>query len=192
MARHYTVLRFDPAKSRFLGVTTDGGLHVIDPAARTQTVVRENIFPGLPAYPYPSDVSVSPDGSAVAVARRLYQQHAHVVRIVPLRDDQPTHDLPVPRHHRPVAVAFAPDGKHLATFDPQAGWVGFWRLPAGKALGFVRARLESPGTRYAQSGQVLFSPDGTTLAVLYSDFNQARDAAVALWPWPEILAAGSA
>jgi hypothetical protein len=193
LERHYMVLRFDPVKSRLLAIATDGSLCAFDPATRTQTVLRENIFAGLPVSPYPSDVSVSPDGASVAVARHFYNYHANVVRVVPLRDDQPAFDLPVPRHHRPVAVAFAPDGKHLATFDPNEGWVGFWRLPAGKALGFVRARLESPGSRYAQAAQVSFSPDGATLAVLYSEINQARGAAVALWPWPEILAAaGSA
>jgi WD40 repeat protein len=192
LERQYVVLRFDPRRERVLAVAHDGSLVALDPATRAQTMLRENIFAGLAPYPYPSDMSVSPDGSAVVVVRHFYNQQSNVVRVVPLRDDQPMFDLPVPRHHRPVAVAFAPDGKHLATFDPNEGWVGFWRLPAVKSLGFARARLESPGSRYAQVGQLCFSPDGATLAVLYSDINQTRGASLALWPWPAILtAAGS-
>ena len=68
------------------------------------------------------------------------------------------------------------------------GWVGFWRLPSCRSLGFVRAVPEDPSWR---GGQITFSPDGRAVAVLYSGFHQERGSTVAVWPWPDVATAAA-
>ncbi|HVL14215.1 MAG TPA: hypothetical protein VM529_16715 [Gemmata sp.] len=190
LARHYVALRFDATGSCLYGITQDGSLFALDPATLAETVVRPDIFSGLPRYAYPHDVAVAADGSALAVVRQVWQPPSFAVRLIPLREGQPVFDLPLPGWYRPSAVAFAPDGKHLVTVDPKEGWVGFWRLPSGRAVGFVRARTEDPGS---QGGQVQFSPDGSAVAVTYGGYHRDRGSTVAVWPWPDVMAAaGSA
>lgn len=185
LGQTFTVSRFGPSGSRLFAITPAGELVALDPEKLTATVLRPNLFDGLVRYGFPHDLCVAPDGSAVAVVRETYYPAGHSVRIVPLADS-PISDLPLPAWHRPNVAAFAPDGRHLVTADPQAGWVGFWRLPANRCLGFVRAVPEDPGYR---GGQLLFSPDGAALSVVYSGLHQDRGSTVVVWPWPEVAAA---
>ena len=193
--QHGSAFRFTPAGDRILGITQAQELVAIDPVTLEATVLRANLFAGLTRYGSAREMAVAPDGSAVAVVRETYTASvAHAVRVVWVagRDggQEPgrTVDLPLPVWYRPHAAAFAPDGKHLATMDAQTGWVGFWKLPTGKSLGFVRAVPEDPGWR---GGQVLWSPDGRALAVLCLGLFQGRGSTVAVWPWPVVMSAAT-
>lgn len=186
--RAFSVLQFAPSGERLLGIAATGELVSLDPATLAETVVRTDVFAGLARYAYAQDMAVAPDGEAVAVVREVYSPPSATVRVIPLSDRRPPYDLPLPAWHRPTALAFAPDGAHLATADTQAGWVGFWKLPSGKSLGFVRAVPEDPGWR---GGQLLFSPDGGAVAAVYSGFHQERGSTAAVWPWPDVAHAAS-
>ena len=122
------------------------------------------------------------------MVRQSYYPPGHAVRVVPTaRDDRtPARDLPLPSWHRPSVVAFAPDGKYLATADPQAGWVGFWKYPSLLPAGFVRAVPEDPTWR---GGQVLFAPGGNAVAVLCVGLRNDRGSTVVVWPWPDVVKA---
>jgi hypothetical protein len=74
------------------------------------------------------------------------------------------------------------------TAEAESGWVGFWELPSGKSLGFVRAVLEEQSSR---SGQITFSPDASTIAVLYNSVDYQHGATIAVWPWPDMLQAAA-
>ena len=169
-------------------MTHEGSLVAIDPR-RWLSVVRAEVFGGLARYGYVADLAIPPDNSAVAILRHLSNSHSLAVRLIPLAEDGPMLDFQLPEWHRPTSLEFAPDGQHLATLEAEAGWAGFWRLPSGKSLGFVRAVPEDPAWR---GGQITFSPDGRAIAVLYSGYHQERGSTVVVWPWPDVArAAGS-
>ena len=183
----FALMRFSPNGKRVYAISSYGELVALDPATLAQTPIREQLFEGLPSYGTVAGISVSPDESMVAVLREHYPA-GHTIRIIPLTRERAAYDLPLPNWHKPHSVAFAPDGKHIATADSLAGWVGFWRLPSGKSLGFVRAVLEDPSYR---GGQLMFSPDGRALAVVYTGLHQERGSTAAVWPWPDVMAAAS-
>jgi hypothetical protein len=188
LTRHYTALRFADSGRAIYGASTDGALVAIDPATLSERVVRDGLFAGQAHYGYATDVAVSPDESTAAVLRYVYSPSGVLVRVVPVGAGAAPPQFRLPEWHRPTSLAFAPDGGHLATLETGTGWVGFWRLPQGKPVGFVRAVPEDPGW---QGGQVLFSPAGA-VAVLYAGFHQERGSTVAVWPWPAVAeAAGS-
>jgi sugar lactone lactonase YvrE len=187
-ARTYAAVRFSNDGRRLFALTTQGELVSLAPDTLAPTVLRANVSDGIPRFGYMHDLVVSPDGSTLAVIRETNYPAGLTVRVIPLEENRPAFDLPLPGWHRPNAAAFSPDGSHLVTADPQAGWVGFWRLPSGKALGFARAVPEDPSWR---SGQIVFSPDGRAVAVLYSGFHQERGSTVVVWPWPDVVTAAS-
>jgi hypothetical protein len=184
----HVALRFSRDGKRVYALSGLGELLAISPTTLASTVLRANVFDGIRPYGFAHDLAASPDGSALALIRETYYPASHTLRLIPLADNRPAYDLPLPNWHRPNAAAFAPDGTHLVTADPQAGWVGFWRLPSGKPVGFVRAVPEDPTWR---SGQVAFSPDGRAIAVLYSGVHQERGSTVVVWPWPDVVTAAA-
>lgn len=183
--RVYSALAFAPTSDQLFALTFTNELIALDPETLTETVAREDVFSGLAPHGYPREISVSADKSMVVVVRENYPSTT-TVRVIPLNAKHPVYDLPLPGWHRPNGVAIAPDGKHLATADQQAGWVGIWRLPSGKPLGYVRAVPEDPSYR---GGQISFSPDGSALAVSYLGTNQQRGSTVVVWPWPDVMQA---
>jgi hypothetical protein len=184
--RGFTVAKFAPAGDRMFGVSVGGDLHAVNPVTLRDVRVREKAFDGLAQYVFPHDLAVSPDETAVAVVLQAYYPVGHVVRVVPTvpGDRTPPRDLPLPSWHRPGVAAFAPDGKHLVTADPVAGWVGFWKYPSLLPAGFVRAVPEDPTWR---GGQVLFSPDGRAVAVLCVGLRHEKGSTVVVWPWPDVV-----
>jgi hypothetical protein len=184
--RTYLWARFAPTGNRLLGVAPNGELAAIHPETLAAAVLRENIFAGLPRYGHLHDLAVAPDGSAVAVVREPASASPHGVRVVPVDPTRPPRDLALPAWHRPTAAAFSADGEYLATAGGENGWVGFWRLPAGTPVGFARAVPEEPNWR---GGQVLFAPDGRSVAVLMVGFHQDRGSTVVVWPWPDVARA---
>lgn len=184
--RMYANLRFAPGGKRILGLTTNSELVSLNPTTLAETVVRENVFDGITRYGFPHDIAISSDESTAVVVRESYYPPSHNLRVIPLDPKRPCFDLPLPYWHTPNVVAVSPDGAHAVSADPQAGWVGFWKLSSAKLLGFVRAVPEDPSWR---GGQVTFSPDGRSLAVMYSGFHQERGSTVVVWPWPEVAEA---
>jgi hypothetical protein len=185
----YVAFRFVPDGSRVYGVTSAGDLMLLDVNRGNETVVYRDTFGPLSRYGNFHELVIAPDGSAVALVRELY--YPPVFKVVLLRLDGsevvgPPCELPLPFWYRPTALAFAPDGRHLLTADSQSGWVGFWTVPGNHCLGFVRALTEDLTLR---GGQLLFSPDGRSLAMLYSGSDPDRGSVVAVWPWPEVLQA---
>lgn len=180
---------FPPDGRWAYAVTASGGLLRLNPAELTETVLLTNLFAGLPAFGQVHALAVAPGGMAAAVSRQTYYPQTFRVRVIPLgsqRSDRAATiiDLPLPPWHQPTVLAFAPDGQHLLTGDPSGGWVGIWKLPGCRPLGFLRAVPEDPGWR---NGQLLFSRDGRTLAVFYTGFNAQRGCTMVLWPWPDVL-----
>ncbi len=186
--RNYGTMRFSPTGDRLFAITSEGVLMSLDPDSLSETEIRANLFEGVPQYGYLHDLAIAPDASSIAIIRQTHYPSSIVVRIVPLDGRRPMFDLPLPQWHRPNVATFSPDGIHIITADSTTGWVGFWKLPTGKPLGYVRAVPEDPSS---QSGQIVFSPDATAIAVPYSVFHQDRGAVVAVWPWPDVMHAAS-
>jgi hypothetical protein len=186
--RALAVARFTPTGDRIIGVSFLNELIELNPVTLAERVLRPDVFGGLYQYPYAQDLVVAPDASTVAVARESDGLPGGGTTLVPLGPG-PTRYLPQPYGHNASALAFSPDGEYLATADTRTGWVGFWRLKAGKAVGFVRAVPEDPSLG---GGQVLFAPDGRAVAILCTGHHAERGSTVVVWPWPEVLrAAGS-
>jgi len=181
--RGYATLRFAADGSRLFALMPSGQLVSLDPETLAETVLRENIFEASNRYGALHDLITAPDSSAVAVVREIHYPSLDTVRIIPLHASEPMYDLPLPRWFKPRVAAFAPDSKHIAVADPQTGWVGFWKLPSVKSLGFVRAVPEDPSYR---GGQLLFSPDGHSVAMMYCGSHPERGSTVVVWPWPDV------
>jgi hypothetical protein len=181
--RVYNALHFAPTSDCLFALSMTNELLSIEPETLAEKELRDAVFAGLSPYGYPRDLAIAPDKSAIVVVRENYPSTTSV-RVIPVNVKHPMFDLAIPSWHRPSGVAIAPDGKHIATADQQAGWVGFWRLPSGKSLGYVRAVPEAPSYR---GGQISFSPDGRALAVSYLGAHQEHGSTVVVWPWPEVL-----
>lgn len=181
-----TALRYTPDAARLLATTYTNELWEVDVARGTSTPVRVGIFDDLAhGYAPPTEFAVAPDGGAVLLRRQSYYPQRVLVRHVPLAGG-PTVDLQVPDWHQPSSVAYSADGRHAVTAETESGWIGFWEVANGKPLGFVRAVLEDQASR---GGQVEFAPGGGALAVAYSTGHGEHGSTVAVWPWPEVLAA---
>jgi hypothetical protein len=192
-ARHHApeglyAIQYAPDGSRLLATTIAGEVRAVNPATMTSEVVRGDAFDGPGSWAGAPDLVVSPDGATVLMRRESYSPRRTVVRRVPLPAGKVT-ELRLPPWHRPTSMAFAPDGRIAVTAESEGGWVGFFDLSNGKALGFVRAVLEDLSWK---SGQIEFSPDGGALAVSYNAGRYELGSTVALWPWPDtMLAAGA-
>jgi hypothetical protein len=184
-----TALQFAPDGARLLAATTAGDLCAVHPETMASTVLRPNVYDGpTPGHGPLSDLAVAPDGTGVLVRRESYYPRGRTaVRHVPLAGG-PAVDLRIPDWHRPTAMAYSPDGRHAVTGEAEGGWIGFWEVASGKSLGFVRAVLEDVAWR---SGQIEFAPDGGALAVAYNTGHHSHGSTVAVWPWPDVLAAAS-
>ncbi|MCI0702819.1 MAG: WD40 repeat domain-containing protein [Planctomycetia bacterium] len=184
----FTTVQYAPDGSRLLAATYTGELRAVNPDTMTSEVIRRDAFDGMPAHLGPAlDLIVSPDGGAVLVRRESYYPRRVSVRHIPLPTGTVT-ELRLPDWHRPTSQAFTPDGRHAVTAEAEGGWIGFWELPSGKSLGFVRAVLEEQSSR---SGQIMFSPDASTIAVLYNSVDYLHGATIAVWPWPDMLQAAA-
>lgn len=180
---------FPPDDRWAYAVTASGELLRLDPADLSITVLLTNLFADLPNFGQVHALALAPGGTAAAVSRQTYYPQTFRVRVISLgsqRSDRTAAitDLPLPLWHQPTLLTFAPDGHHLLTGDPAGGWVGIWKLPGCRPLGFLRAVPEDPSWR---NGQLLFSPDARTLAVFYTGFNFERGCTMVLWPWPDVL-----
>jgi hypothetical protein len=190
-ARHpalegFYVLRYTPDGSRLLGTTFSGELRAVDLARGTSDPVRTDAFADLPGgYAPPNEFVLNPEGTAALVRRQSYHPARVLVRHVPLAGGRAL-DLRVPDGHHPATLAYSPDGQHAVTVEAQTGWVGFWEVASGKALGFVRVVLEDQAWG---GGQVEFAPDGRAVAVSYSTGHHEHGSTIAVWPWPEVLGA---
>jgi hypothetical protein len=179
--------QFVPNGSRLLAATNQNEICAVHPDTMASTVLRRDAFDGLPnGYGPPVDLVVSNDGASVLVRRDSYSSRNRVtVRHVPLPTGKVV-ELRVPDWHRPTTMAYSPDGRHAVTAEADSGWVGFWEIASGKSLGFVRAVLEDKAWR---SGQIEFAPDGRAVAVSYNSGYGANGSTIAVWPWPDVLAA---
>jgi hypothetical protein len=187
----FTALQFTPDSSQLLAATPTGDICSVNPETLTHTVIRRDVFEGVPGRNVPpSELAISRDGSSVLVRRETYYTRPReaTVRHVPLPAGKVV-DMRVPEWHRPTTMAYGPDGRHAITAEADGGWVGFWEVASGKSLGFVRAVLEDLAWR---SGQIEFTPDGRGLAVSYSTGYDRHGSTIALWPWPDVLSAASA
>jgi hypothetical protein len=182
-------VQYAPDGSRLLGVTFAGELRSVNPQTMRAETVRRDAFDGLPAgYGAPLEMAVARDGSAVLISRQRAYPYRVSVRHVPLRAGAGVTTLDVPEWHRPTALAYSPDGRHVVTAEGEGGWVGFFEVGGGKCLGFVRAVLEGVAWR---GGQIEFSSDGRALAVSYSvgHYAHGHGSTGAVWPWPDVLQA---
>ncbi|QJW94861.1 WD40 repeat domain-containing protein [Frigoriglobus tundricola] len=181
-----SAVQFTSDGSRLLALTFQGEVRALNPNSLAAEVVRRDAFDGMPAgYGPPTEMAVSGDGSAVLLRRESYYPRRVCVRHVPLPAGKVV-ELRLPDWHRATTLAYSPDGRHAVTAESEGGWVGFWDLASGKSLGFVRAVLEDLAWR---SGQVEFAPDGAAVAVSYNSAHKEHGSTVAVWPWPEVLAA---
>lgn len=172
---------------RLLATSNGGAVCAVEPETMGFEVLRSDAYDGTTwSGPAPGLV-VAPDGAAVLLLRTSYARRGTSVRHVPLTGGKVV-EMRVPDWHRASSLAYSPDGRFAVTAEAESGWVGFFEVASGKAVGFVRAVMEDTAWR---SGHLEFAPDGTAVAVSY---NGAYDhgATVAVWPWPDaMLAAGA-
>jgi WD40 repeat protein len=185
----FSAIQFAPDGSRLLALTFHGEVRALNPNTLAAEVVRRDAFDGMPdGYGPPTEMAVSGTGSAVLLRRESYYPRRVSVRHVPLPTGKVV-ELHLPDWHRATTLAYSPDGRHAVTAESESGWVGFWDVASGKSLGFVRAVLEDLAWR---SGQVEFAPDSSAVAVSYNTGHKEHGSTVAVWPWPEVLAAAGA
>ena len=182
----FTAVQFAPDGRRLLSLTFQGEVRALHPDTLASAVIRRDVFDAMPSgYGPPTEMTVAPDGSAVLLRRESYYPRRVSVRHVPLPAGTIV-ELDIPDWHRATTLAYSPDGRHAVTAESEGGWVGFWEVASGKSLGFVRAVLEDTAWR---SGQIEFAPDGTAIAVSYNSGHHDHGSTVAVWPWPDALAA---
>jgi hypothetical protein len=181
--KNYANLRFSPSGRRIIGLTSSTDLISINPVTLSETEIARNVFNGPLPYGTPHDLVISDDESTVVIARECYYPASFALRVIPLDSERAPYNLPLPYRHRPSILAITPDGARLASADPFGGWVAFWKLSSAKYLGSVRAVPEDPSWR---GGHLLFSPSGTSFAVLYAGGQQERGSTAVVLPWPEV------
>ena len=182
----FAAVQFTPDGHRLLSLTLQGEVRALHPDTLVSAPIRRDTFDGMPSgYGPPTEITVSPNGSAVLLRRESYYPRRVSVRHVPLSGEKIV-ELRLPDWHRATSLAYSPDGRHAVTAESESGWVGFWEVASGKSLGFVRAVLEDQAWR---SGQIEFAPDGSAIAVSYNSGHRDHSSTIAVWPWPDTLTA---
>lgn len=182
----YSTIQFLPDGSRVLAMNFAGELRAVNPTTLGWEIIHRDVFDGAPiGYGAPGEMALARDGSGVLVSRQRAAPYYIMVRHVPLGEGKAVM-LNIPGWHRPTALAYSPDNRYAITAEGEGGWVGFFDVTNGRAIGFVRAVMEDIGWR---GGHIEFTADGRALAVSYTATRYNHGSTIAIWPWPDVLQA---